>query len=193
MVIIGLIFGIGKGQIGGINQAIINSPKEAINLCITMVGFTMMWMGIMEIGIKSGLVRKITKIIEPFLSYLFPKIPRNHIVNEYIASNIIANVLGLGWAATPLGLKAMKELQGLNDNKNKASVDMCTFLIINISSLQLVPLNMIAYRNQYGSSNPGEILLPSILATLFSTLVGLLFTVIMREIYDRRRERIGRR
>lgn len=190
MIIIGLIFGIVKGEIGGINQAIINSPKEAVTLCITMVGFTMMWMGIMEIGIKSGLVKKITKVVEPFLKYLFPKIPRNHIANEYIASNIIANVLGLGWAATPLGLKAMKELQELNDNKKKASVDMCTFLIINISSLQLVPVNMIAYRSQYGSSNPGEILLPSILSTLFSTLVGILFAVIMREIYDRKSERI---
>ncbi|HHT98395.1 MAG TPA: nucleoside recognition protein [Clostridiales bacterium] len=185
MLLLGLILGFLRGETAAINQVFINSPKEAVTLCITMLGLMAMWMGIMQIATKAGIISALTKILRPFLKYLFPDIPEGHIANEYISSNIIANMLGLGWAATPMGLKAMSELQKLNPDKNIASLDMCTFIIINISSLQLIPVNMMAYRSQYLSINPAEILFPSILSTLFSTIVGILFAMIARELFSR--------
>lgn len=180
MIVIGVIVGVMTGRISEISMATINSSKEAISLCITMLGFMSLWTGIMNIAKSSGIIGAFTKGIRPLLRILFPDIPRDHVVNEYIASNMIANIIGLGWAATPMGLKAMKELSTLNDNNEIASVDMCTFLIINISSLQLIPVNIIAYRSQYGSINPAEILGAAILATLFSTAIGVLFSIIAR-------------
>src|SRR5699024_5009638 len=106
----------------------------------------------------------------------------DHVVNEYIASNIIANILGLGWAATPMGLKAMEELRQLNKNRETASCDMCTFLIVNISSLQLIPVNVIAYRSEFGSINPAEILGAGLVATAISTVAGILFSIVARRL-----------
>ena len=127
---------------------------------------------------KCGLVAALTRGLRPVIRFLYPDIPKDHIVNEYIASNMIANILGLGWAATPMGLMAMKELRTLNKNSEIASCDMCTLLIINISSLQLIPVNIIAYRSQYGSVNPAEIIGCGIIATICSTFVGVVFSVI---------------
>ena len=121
------------------------------------------------------------------IKLLYPDLPYDHVVNEYITTNMIANILGLGWAATPMGLKAMEELRKLNDNKDIASVDMCTLLIVNISSLQLIPVNIIAYRSQYGSVKPTEILIAAIIATSFSTLVGVIFSVVARKMVKVRR------
>ena len=115
---------------------------------------------------------------------MFPGIPKGHKSREYIATNMIANILGLGWAATPAGLLAMKSLKELNNNRPVASNEMCTFLIINISSLQLIPVNIIAYRSQYGSANPAGIVGATIIATSISTFVGIVFAKIM----DRRRK-----
>lgn len=103
-------------------------------------------------------------------------------VNEYIAANMIANMLGLGWAATPYGLKAMEQMKELNEGSHIASADMCTFLIINISSLQLIPVNIIAYRSQYGSVSPTSIIGMGLIATLVSTAVGIIFATLMRKI-----------
>lgn len=182
MIVIGIIYGTLTGRIANVSTTTINSAKEAVTLCITMLGIMSLWMGLMEVAKEIGLMDKLTKALKPVLRLLFPDIPRNHIVNEYIASNMIANVLGLGWAATPVGLKAMKEFAKLNKMSEKASPDMCTFLIINISSLQLIPVNIIAYRSQYGSINPAEILGAGLVATLISTLVGALFSIIARKL-----------
>ena len=138
-----------------------------------------MWSGIMEIAKESGLTTALSRKMKPLIRLLFPGIPKDDIVNEYIAANMMANILGLGWAATPSGLLAMKELHRLNKEKETASNDMCTFLVINISSLQLIPINIIAYRMQYGSVNPTQIVAPSIVATLVSTLVAIFFCLIM--------------
>ena len=110
-------------------------------------------------------------------------------VNEYIASNMIANILGLGWAATPMGLMAMREFKKLNAGSDMASCDMCTLLIINISSLQLIPVNIIAYRSQYGSENPAQILMAAIIATCISTLAGVIFATTARKLVKRNRKR----
>lgn len=187
MIIIGIVYGCISGNMQAVSESILNSSKEAVSLCIAMCGITAVWTGIMKIGENSGLIEKMTKGIGPFVSFLFPKIPKEHKAREYISMNIIANVLGLGWAATPAGLKAMESLAELEaergnaaflDKEKKervASNEMCVFLILNISSLQLIPVNMIAYRSQYGSVNPAGIIAPAIAATLFSTIVAVIY------------------
>lgn len=136
----------------------------------------------MNVAKRAGLIDAMTKALRPALRFLFPDIPADHVVNEYIAANMIANMLGLGWAATPYGLKAMEQMKELNEGSHIASADMCTFLIINISSLQLIPVNIIAYRSQYGSVSPTSIIGMGLIATLVSTAVGIIFATLMRKI-----------
>lgn len=192
MILIGIIYGSFTGNMAEVTNAAINSSKEAVSLCITMVGVMSLWVGLMEIARDAGLIEIFTKKLNPFVSFMFPGIPHNHKSREYISTNIIANILGLGWAATPAGLMAMKELGNLNEeingkkNAHIASKEMCTFLIINISSLQLIPVNMIAYRSQYGSVNPAAIIAPGIIATLVSTISGIIFAKSMN-----RKERLN--
>lgn len=179
MIMLGVIYAACTGRMSDVTNGALDSAGEAISLCITMAGVMALWMGLMEIAKEAGLIAKMTKGISPFLNFMFPGIPREHSAREYIATNIIANMLGLGWACTPAGLKAMEELAKLEEErgnpKHIASNEMCTFLIINISSLQLIPVNMIAYRSQYGSANPTAIIAPAIFATLCSTLVAIIY------------------
>lgn len=254
MILLGVIYAACTGQMNAVTNAALDSAGEAISLCITMAGVMALWMGLMEIAKEAGLIQKMTRGISPFLNFMFPRIPKEHPAREYIATNIIANILGLGWACTPAGLKAMEELAKLEEERgnpeymeaeqyisamdkavvnkaamdnttmnntamnkmamNKAAVDktakdkaakdkaamskntvegdsgrsarknrigreraasneMCNFLILNISSLQLIPVNMIAYRSQYGSANPAVIIAPAIVATLISTITAI--------------------
>ena len=182
MIVIGIIVGALTGRMQEVSVASINSAKEAVTLCITMLGVMSMWTGLMQVAKKSGIIDGLTKGLSPEIKLLFPDIPKGHVAREYICSNMIANILGLGWAATPFGLKAMLELKKFNNDSEIASVDMCTFLIINISSLQLIPVNIIAYRSQYGSVNPADIITTAILATTFSTFVGVIFSVVARKL-----------
>lgn len=185
MIIIGVLYGSFTGKMAEISAAAIDSSKEAITLCITMAGVISLWVGLMEIAKSAGLIKKLTKGLNPFIHFMFPKIPKEHESLDYIATNIIANILGLGWACTPAGLKAMEKLAQLEEQRGNAaylsngerasSNEMCTFLILNISSLQLIPVNMIAYRSQYGSVNPAVIIAPAIVATSFSTLVAIIY------------------
>ena len=175
----GIFFAAFHGTMGQITESFISSSTEAVNLCIFMLGVIGVWNGMMEIAVKSGLMKKIAKTMYPFIHWLFPDIPPRHKANEYIAANMAANILGLGWAATPAGLKAMRELQKLEEGGGRASDMMCAFLVLNISSLQLVPINMIAYRSQYGSVNPAAVVLPAICATMISTMAGIVFNKIM--------------
>ena len=175
----GIFFAAFHGTMGQITESFISSSTEAVNLCIFMLGVIGVWNGMMEIAVKSGLMKKIAKTMYPFIHWLFPDIPPRHKANEYIAANMAANILGLGWAATPAGLKAMRELQKLEEGGVRASDMMCAFLVLNISSLQLVPINMIAYRSQYGSVNPAAVVLPAICATMISTIAGIVFIKII--------------
>ena len=186
MILVGVIYGALNGTIQEVGNQMISSAKEAISLCIVMAGVTALWMGIMQIATSAGLIEAMTGKMTPVINYLFPKLPKKHTSRKYIAANMIANLLGLGWAATPLGLKAMKELKNLEKERNYtgkqmncASNEMCTFLVINISSLQLIPVNIIAYRSQYGSVNPSAIIMPAILATTISTAAAVVFCRIM--------------
>lgn len=181
MIIIGIIYAILTGNIETVSNGFLDSSKEAITLCITMLGVVSFWTGIMEVGKQAGIIKQLTKLITPLVNFLFPDIPKEHKSREYITTNMIANIMGLGWAATPPGLKAMESLAELNRDKNGearrhiATNEMCTFLVINISSLQLIPVNIIAYRSQYGSVNPTAIVAPAIVATLISTIVGVIY------------------
>ena len=179
MIMLGVIYAACTGRMSDVTNGALDSVGEAISLCITMAGVMALWMGLMEIAKEAGLIAKMTKGISPFLNFMFPGIPKGHSARGYIATNIIANMLGLGWACTPAGLRAMEELAKLEEErgnpKHIASNEMCTFLIINISSLQLIPVNMIAYRSQYGSANPTAIIAPAIFATLCSTLVAIIY------------------
>ena len=187
MIAIGVIYGALTGNIEAVANGALDSAGEAVQLCITMTGIMALWVGLMEIAKNSGLIASMTKGIQPFISFLFPRIPGNHAAREYISTNIIANILGLGWACTLAGLKAMEELQKLNEEECRrtgkppvtASNEMCTFLIMNISSLQLIPVSIIAYRSQYGSVNPTAVIVPGIIATLTSTLVAIIFVKVM--------------
>lgn len=174
MILIGIIVASFTGNMPQITNSIIDSSKEAVSTCITMLGIISMWTGIMEIAERSGLIKDLSQKMRPFLKYLFPDIPKNHKSLDYISTNVIANILGLGWAATPAGIKAMESLQTLNDKKDEASRSMCMFLVFNMSSLQLISVNLIAYRSQFNSQNPSEIIAPGLFSTLISTIVGIL-------------------
>lgn len=195
MLLIGVVYAAITGNLPLVTDAALDSAKEAVTLCITMTGVMAFWVGLMRIAEQAGIIAAATKKLKPFLRFLFPDLPTEHPANEYIATNMIANIFGLGWAATPAGLKAMEELEQLEENRRSrtlpgpirkqgiASNEMCTFLILNISSLQLIPVNIIAYRSQYGSVNPTAIVGPAIAATAVSTLAAVVYCKLM----DRKR------
>ena len=187
MILIGIIYGAASGNWKEVTEAALDSSKEAVSLCVAMAGVTAMWGGLMRIAENSGLIAGMVRRMNPLLTYLFPEIPQGHPVRQHISMNLIANFLGLGWAATPAGLQAMEALGELEEERREtgngkravpkgvASNEMCTFLILNISSLQLIPVNIIAYRTQYGSVNPAAIVGPAIVATAVSTGVAVLY------------------
>lgn len=175
MILIGVVYAALTGNIDSVTSGALDGAKDAVSLCITMLGVMAFWCGLMEIAEKSGLINKCKCGVAPLISWLFPNVPRQSRAFSYITTNMISNFLGLGWAATPAGIRAMQELSELNGHNSVASCDMCTFLVINISSIQLIPVNIIAYRSQYGSANPTSILFPSIIATTCSTFVAVIF------------------
>lgn len=186
MIGLGIIYGAFTGKMTEISETVLDSSKEAVSLCITMVGVMSLWMGLMEIASKAGILEDLSKVLRPVIRFLFPHIPKNHKANDYITTNFIANMLGLGWAATPAGLQAMEALSDLEEERRKkvhplmrpkeeASDEMCTFLILNMSSLQLIPVNIIAYRSQYGSVNSVEIIGAGLAATAISTLTAIIY------------------
>lgn len=188
---IGILWAALSGTMEAVTNGVLDSAKEAVSLSITMLGIMSFWCGILKIGEEAGLIGRLSQKMRPVIRLLFPRLPADHPAAKHIAANMITNVLGLGWAATPAGLKAMEELEKLEEERRTqrcgsktkklavprgtASSEMCTFLIVNISSLQLIPINMIAYRSQYGSVNPAAIAGPALLATVVSTAVGVAF------------------
>ena len=206
MTLTGILWGALHGQMTAVTDGAIQASKEAVTLCITMLGVMTLWTGVLEIGHRSGLVDQLARRMGPVLTFLFPRLDPDGEARKQISVNMIANILGLGWAATPAGLKAMEELKKVEEERRKggaarqkdtpgqedtagqraaarqagtASNEMCTFLIINISSLQLIPMNMIAYRSQYGSVNPTAIAGPALAAAFISTVVAVIFCRVM--------------
>ena len=179
MILIGVLWGAFHGQLAAVTEGALTSAKEAVTLCITMLGVMTLWTGVLEVGKRAGLIDQLSRRMRPVLRFLFPRLSPESEAAKQISVNMIANILGLGWAATPAGLKAMEELKKVEEQRGErpqgvASNEMCTFLIINISSLQLIPINMIAYRSQYGSVNPAAIVGPALAATLLSTVVAVI-------------------
>jgi len=158
------------------------SAKLGFEISLGLTGVLSLWLGIMKIGEKGGVIAFFSRIVAPFFSRIFPEIPRNHPAMGSIFMNISANMLGLDNAATPMGLKAMKELQEINPDKEKASNPMIMFLVLNTSGLTIIPINIMVYRAQMGAANPSDIFLPILLATFFSTLAGLISVAIIQKI-----------
>lgn len=178
-IIVGTLFALCNGKIDVINEEILTSCKSALDLVIQLFPVIALWLGVMKIASSSGLLEKISYKISPVLRFIFPEIPKGHPALGYISSNIIANIFGLGNAATPFGLKAMESLQELNPKKEEASRSMITFLVLNTSGLTLIPTTIISMRMLYKSVSPTEIIVPCILATTISTIVGLLLDRIL--------------
>jgi len=195
MILVGVVYAAMTGNLGAVTDQALASAKEAVSLCLTMTGAMAFWVGLMKIAEKGGMVNRAASAMGPILRFLFPSVPENSIAGRYMATNMVSNFLGLGWAATPAGLQGMQALAELEQERRMkrapgkarkpgvASNEMCTFLIMNISSLQLIPINVIAYRSQYGSVNPAAIVGAGIVATTVSTLAGMVYCKIM----DRKR------
>lgn len=172
-IIIGIVACLLTGKVDVLNNEILESTKSSLDMIIKIFPVMALWLGIMRIATESGLLRKLSHFLSPLLRKLFPEIPKGHESLSLIASNITANLFGLGNAATPFGLKAMKSLQELNDKKDTASRSMITFLVLNTSGVTIIPTTIISLRMMYGSKNPTEIVFACILATLISTIGGL--------------------
>lgn len=171
---VGIIFCLFGNRVDVLNQQILESGKTALDMTIKIFPVMALWLGISKIAEVSGLLKKLSFKLSSVLKYIFPEVPKGHPSLSYISSNIIANMFGLGNAATPFGLKAMQSLQELNDKKDTASRSMITFLVLNTSGVTLIPTTIISLRMMYQSANPTSIVLPCIVITLLSTLSGLL-------------------
>lgn len=184
-IIVGVLFSILTNNLVALNTEILNSSKDTLNMIFEIFPIMALWLGVMNIAKDSGLLKKISTAVSPLLSKLFPDIPKGHESISYIASNIIINIFGLGSAATPFGLKAMRSLQELNDKKDTASKSMITFLVINTAGVTLVPTTIIALRMLYKSANPTEIVLPCIIATVLSSICAIILDRIIYKLYDK--------
>ncbi len=172
--VVGITTFLFTGRVEQLNKEILDSSSKAIELLFQLFPIIALWLGIMNIAVASGLLDKMAHKLSFILKRLFPEIPKGHPSLKYISSNIIANMLGLGSAATPFGLKAMEELQKINSKKDTASRSMITFLVLNTSGVTIIPTTIISMRMMYHSVNPTEILLPCLLATGMATLGGLI-------------------
>ena len=172
-IIISIIFAIFSGNIDKINSSIFDSTQSAIDLTLTLLGATCLWSGIMEIASKTEVIKKLSKILNKIIKKFFYDLNSESKSYNNIIMNIIANILGLGNAATPLGLKAMSELQKENNDKERLSDNMMMLIVLNTASLQIIPTTVIAVRSSLGSSNPTQIIVPVWIATIGAAFVGI--------------------
>lgn len=173
LIFIGMLVAIFTGNIDVINTAVIEDTQEAVMFAIGLTGIMAVWLGLMNIAQKSGLIKSFSKILTPITNFLFPDIPKDHPAISAIVMNMVTNMFGAGNSATALGVKAMEEMNNLNTDKKRATNAMCMFLVINMSSVQLVPLTVLKIRADAGSLNPTEIIGTSLIATTVSTIVGI--------------------
>ena len=183
LILIGIIYALITGNLDKINTTIIESTKVSLDMLLKIFPTVALWMGFMEIAEESKLLDKFSKLISPLLVKLFPDIPKNHPSLSYIASNVIANVFGLGSAATPFGLKAMDSLQELNNKKDTATRSMITFLVLNTSGLTIVPTTIISLRLMYGSLEPTKIVGACLISTTCATVGGLIIDRVLARRY----------
>lgn len=187
MLAIGFIVGILTGRMDLVTKAAIESSQTAVTICIGLIGVMCLWTGLMKIAEKGGMIKTISRFVQPVMRYLFPEIPKDDPAMGAIVMNLVANFLGLGNAATPLGIKAMGELQRLNRGRESASNSMCMFLVLNTAAIQLVPASIIALRTSAGSLKPTEIIVCIWIASICSTIAGIIATKIMGGLFRKKR------
>ncbi|MGI6493037.1 MAG: spore maturation protein [Peptococcaceae bacterium] len=187
MIVFGIVVAAMNGNIEVITQAVFDGANNAVKISISLIAIITFWLGIMKLAEEAGMVRWLSLLVRPVMRFLFPSVPKDHPAMGAIVLNLSANILGLGNAATPMGLIAMRELQSLNKNKDTASEAMCTFLALNTSCITLIPTTIIGIRLLYGSADPTEIVGPTIMATAFSMLVAVLVDRVLRLIYSGQR------
>lgn len=181
MIILGIVFSIVTGGISQITTTAMDSAGASVTLIIQMIGIICMWMGLMKIAENSGLINSLSIKLAPLLNFLFPDLKGNNKALNYISTNLIANALGLGWAATPAGILAMKEMQKVSKDKKTATKSMCMFMILNMSFLQLISVTVIADRAALGSTNASLVIGPGIIVTLSTTIIG----IIIAKLYEK--------
>lgn len=172
-IIISFAFAIYSGNISNINSAIFSSAEQTIELCLTLLGTLCLWNGIMSIALKTSLIKKLTKFLKPLISFLFPDLKNDKKISEQVSINIVANILGLGNASTPIGLKAISSMQEKNNDKTTLNNSMAMFILINTASLQIIPTTVIAIRSSLGSNNPSKIILAVWVATIAAFLTAI--------------------
>ncbi|MGI6549147.1 MAG: nucleoside recognition domain-containing protein [Syntrophomonadales bacterium] len=182
----GIVVAALNGNIEVVTQAALKSANDAVQICISLIGIMCLWLGIMRIGEKAGLIEALSRLVRPIMVKLFPSIPSDHPALGAIIMNLSANILGLGSAATPFGLKAMQEMQKLNSGRKEASEAMCTFLALNTSCITLIPATIIAVRVNFNSANPTEIVGATIFATCCSMTLAIVADYMFRRANRRR-------
>ena len=172
-IIISFVFAIYSGKVLNVSNAVFNSAEQTVTLCLSLLGTLCLWNGIMKIAVKTSMIEKLTKFLKPLMSFLFPEIKENKKISKEISMNMVANILGLGNASTPLGLKAMESMQKENPDKDKLSNSMTMFILVNTASLQIIPTTVISIRNSLGSENPTKIIIAVWVATIvaFATAI----------------------
>ena len=183
----GIAVAMATGRTEVVSRAALEAAQDAVTLAVELIGVMALWLGVLRIAEEAGLVGLLAWAFRPILRFLFPSVPSGHPALGAILMNLAANFLGLGNAATPFGLKAMKELQELNPRPQEASEAMCTFLALNTSCITLIPATVIAIRAAAGSADPAEIIAPTVLATAFATVVSVTADQIFRRCYRRHR------
>ncbi|MBB6715757.1 nucleoside recognition domain-containing protein [Clostridium gasigenes] len=183
MIFLGLLVGLITGNGDGLSKAIVGSVDSTVQFMIGLVGLMCFWCGVMKVAEKSGLTKKLSKFLRPVLKLIFKDAAKDEKALGAIVMNITANMLGLGNAATPFGIKAMQEMDKLNKDKEKASNDMALFLVLNAACIQLVPTTIISIRAATGSTNPGIILLPAIVASTIAAVVGVISCKILQKYF----------
>lgn len=178
MLLCGIVIGAMNGKLRDISNTLLDSANKSVSMAIGLMGVMCLWLGIMNIAKKAGIIEAISRRLKPAMRFLFPEIPDGHPAQGAILMNIIANMLGLGNAATPLGLKAMEEMQKLNKNKKRATNSMCMFLVLNTACIQLIPATVIAIRLQAGSKNPTEIIVTTFVSAITAATMGICCTKI---------------
>ena len=185
-IVASIIYGILSGNLEELNNSVFNGAQDAVTTTITLLGSLCLWSGIMSIAEKTKFVKIISKIIRPFIKFLFPELKKEEKIKQEISMNMIANILGLGNAATPLGLKAINSMQEKNKDKKTLSNSMIMLIVLNTASLQLIPTTVIAIRNSLGSKNPTNIIFPVWIATLVAAIVGIISAKILIKLTDKK-------
>ncbi len=184
LLLIGFAVGIANGRINEVTKAAMDSAQSAVTVCIGLLGVMCLWTGLMKVAEKSGLVTGISRLVRPVMTFLFPGIPKDHPALGAIVMNLVANFLGLGNAATPLGIKAMNQLQTLNKDKKTATDSMCMFLVMNTAAIQLVPASIIALRTSAGSKKPAEIIVCIWIASVCATVMGIIAAKLLSKVWN---------